>query len=98
MHPPFLSEPEERHSFGPPTRPFHHLTDVTAELAVPDYFTAAVDASDALGHFDSFIKGAVGDFGGLLSLNLGSHPQAGQPVDPPPTGRSARRSQNSPGQ
>ncbi len=81
-----LSEPEERHLFGPPTRPFDHLADVTAELAALDAFTAAVDASDALRYSDSFIKGAVGDFGRLLSLNLGSFPQAGQPVDPSPTG------------
>jgi hypothetical protein len=81
-----LGEPEERHLFGPPTSPFEHLADITAELAALDAFTAAVDASDALGYSDSFIKGAVGDFARLLSLNLGSYPQAGHPVDPSPTG------------
>jgi hypothetical protein len=81
-----LGEPEEKHLFGPPTRPFGHLADVTAELAALDAFTAAVDVSDALGYSDTFIKGAVGDYGRLLSLDLGSYPQAGQPVDPSPRG------------
>ncbi len=81
-----LGEPEERHLFGPPTRPFEHLADVTAELAALDAFTAAVDASDAVGYSDGFIKGAVGDYVRLLSLNLGSYPQAGQPIDPSPNG------------
>jgi hypothetical protein len=79
-------EPEERHLFGPPTRPFAHLADVTAEMAALDAFTAAVDASAAVGYSDSFIKGAVGDYTRLLSLNLGSYPQAGQPIDSSPTG------------
>jgi hypothetical protein len=80
------AEPEERHLFRPPTQPFAHLADVTAELAALDAFTAAVDASDAVGYSDDFIKGAIGDYGRLLSLNLGSYPRAGQPIDPAPTG------------
>ncbi len=32
-------EPEERHLFGPPTRPFAHLVDVTADIAALDAFT-----------------------------------------------------------
>ena len=79
-------EPEERHLFGPPTRPFAHLVEVTAEIAALDAFTAAVDASDAVGYSDNFIKGAVGDYQRLLSLNLGSYPHAGQQIDPSPNG------------
>ena len=63
-----------------------HQADVTAELAALDAFTAAVDASAAVGYSDSFIKGAVGDYQRLLSLNLGSYPSAGQPIDPSPNG------------
>ncbi len=80
------AEPEERHLSGPPTRPLAHLTDVTAEIAALDAFTAAVDASAAVGYSDNFVKGAVGDYHRLLSLNLGSYPQAGQPIDPSPNG------------
>jgi hypothetical protein len=72
-------EPEERHLFGPPTRPLAHLADVTAEQA-------ALDASSAVGYSDGFIKGAVGDQGRLLSLNLGSYPRVGQPIDPSTNG------------
>jgi hypothetical protein len=79
-------EPEERHLFRPPTRPFAHLADVTAEIAALDAFTAAVDASSAVGYSDGFIKGAVGDYQKLLSLNLGSYPSAGQSIDPSPNG------------
>ena len=79
-------EPEEQHLFGPPTAPFAHLADVTAELAALDAFTAAVDASDAVGYSDNFIKGAVGDYERLLSLNLGSYPRVGQPIDPSTNG------------
>ena len=78
--------PEERHLFRPPTRPFAHLADVTAEIAALDAFTAAVDASDAVGYSDVFINGAVEDFEKLLGLNLGSYPRAGQPIDPSPGG------------
>ncbi len=72
-------ELEERHFSGPPTRPLAHRADVTAEIA-------ALDASDAVGYSDNFIKGAVGDYQRLLSLNLGSYPRAGQPIDPSPNG------------
>ncbi len=80
------AEPEEKHLFKPPTRPFAHLADVTAELAALGAFTAAVAASDAVGYSDGFIRGAVGDYERLLSLNLGSYPQAGRPIDPSPNG------------
>ena len=79
-------EPEERHLFRPPSKPFAHLAEVTAEIAALDAFTAAVDASAAVGYSDSFIKGAVRDYQELLGLNLGSHPSAGQPIDPSPNG------------
>ena len=51
-----------------------------------DAFTAAVEASDATGYPDDFISGAVGDYEKLLSLNLGSYPRAGRPIDPSPRG------------
>jgi len=79
-------EPEERHFSGPPTRPLAHLADVTAEIAALDAFTAAVDASAAVGYSDNFIKGAAGDYQRLLILNLGIYPGAGQPIDPSPNG------------
>ncbi len=79
-------EPEERHMFGPPTRPFAHLADIKAGVAALDAFTAAVDASAAVGYSDNFIKGATGDYDRLLRLNLGSYPRAGQPIDPSPNG------------
>ena len=81
--------PEERHLFRPPTTPFAHLADVTAEIAALDAFTAAVDASDAVGYSDVFIKGAVGDYERLLSLNLGSL-SAGWTADRPFAQWSAR--------
>ncbi len=80
------AEPEERHLLAPPTRSFAHLADLSAELAALDAFTAAVDASDATGYPDDFIGGAVEDYEKLLSLNLGSYPRAGRPIDPSPRG------------
>ncbi len=80
------AEPEERHMLAPPTRSFAHLADLSAELAALDAFTAAVEASDATGYPDDFISGAVGDYEKLLSLNLGSYPRAGRPIDPSPRG------------
>ena len=45
-----------------------------------------MDVSDAVGYADKFIKGAAGDVERLLSLDLGSYPQAGEPIDPSPKG------------
>jgi hypothetical protein len=77
------AEPPEMHIFGSPNDrgPIARLADITADLAALEAFTAAVDASDALGYLDGFIKGATVDYHRLLDLNLGSYPQAGQPID-----------------
>lgn len=80
------AEPEEKHLFGPPTRPFAHLADLSAEQAALNAATAAVDAAAAAGYSDAFIKAVVADFEQLLRLNLGSYPLAGEPVDPTPAG------------
>jgi hypothetical protein len=81
------SEPAEAHPFGPAKpNPFPHLVEVTADLAARDAFTAALEADGAIGHTDHFIKGAVGDYQGLLRLDLGSYPQVGKPIDPSPNG------------
>ena len=80
-------EPEERHSFGTANaNPFPHLADVTADVAARDVFTPALEAAAAVGHSDAFIKGAVEDDQHLLRLDLGSYPEAGEPVDPSTTG------------
>ena len=89
-------EPEELHFSGPPTRPLAHLTDVTAEIAALDAFTAAVDASAAVGYSDNFIKGAVGDYQRLLSLNLGIYPWLDSRSTLRPMARSAHSEPNSP--
>jgi hypothetical protein len=76
-------EKEQPHLFGgPKPNPFPHLGDVTADLAARDAFTAALEAADAEGHSDAFIKGAMDDYEKLVRLDLGSYPQAGKPIDP----------------
>jgi hypothetical protein len=81
------SEREESHSFGTAKpNPFPHLADVTADLAARDAFTAAVEAAAAIGHADQFMKGAIDDYEKLLRLDLGSYPQAGNPIDPSSSG------------
>lgn len=62
------------------------LANDTADLVALDAFTAAVEAADAVGRNDAFIRGAVRDYERLLALHLGSYPQAGQPIDPSPDG------------
>jgi hypothetical protein len=80
-------EPEEAHMFGAARpNPFPHLADISADLATRDAFTAAVEAAAADGHADQLIKGAVADYEKLVQLDLGSYPQAGQPIDPSPDG------------
>jgi hypothetical protein len=75
--------PGEAHMFGAAKpNPFPHLADLTADMAARDAFTAAVTAADAEGYSDAFIKGAVEDYEKLLKLDLGSYPQAGNPIDP----------------
>jgi hypothetical protein len=66
--------------------PFPQLAGVAADLAARDAFTAAVDAAGAAGHTDEFIKGATLDYQELLKLELGSYPEAGEPIDPSPGG------------
>jgi hypothetical protein len=80
-------EPEEPHLFGAAKpNPFPHLAEVTADLAARDAFTAALEAADAEGHSDTFMKGAIEDYEQLLRLDLGSYPQAGNPIDPSSNG------------
>jgi hypothetical protein len=78
------SEPAERHLLGSTPRPgpLVHLKDVTADLAALCAFTAAVDAADAVGYTDTFIKGAIADYRAIDSLHLGNYPEAGRPIDP----------------
>ena len=84
-------EPEERHSFGTANaNPFPHLADVTADVAARDVFTSVLEAAAAVGHSDAFIKAAVEDDEHLLRLDLGSYPEAGEPVDPSTTGPLGR--------
>src|SRR5262249_53333160 len=66
--------------------PFPHLAGITADLAAGEAFTAAVGAAGADGHTDQFLKGAIEDYEKLLRLDLGSHPQAGEPIDPSSNG------------
>jgi len=79
-------EPGEWHLTGPPTRPLARVADLDAGIAALDAFTAAVEASDAVGYADHFIRAAAADHRKLLDLNLGSYPQAGAPIDPSPSG------------
>jgi len=76
-------EPGEAHPLGSAKpNPLPHLADVTADLAARDAFTAAVEAAAAIGHSDRFMKGAIDDYEKLLRLDIGSYPQAGNPIDP----------------
>jgi hypothetical protein len=77
---------ESRLVTNPPPNPFAHLANVTADLAARGAFTAAVEAADAIGYTDRFIHDATADAQRLLKLDLGSYPQAGQPIDPTPHG------------
>src|SRR5262249_12055181 len=81
-------EPAERHLFSsaPEANPLPHLADVTADLAARDAFTAAVEAVGADRHTHQFPKGAIEDYVERLRLDLGSYPQAGQPIDPSSNG------------
>lgn len=78
------SEPVERHPLGPAPEPgpLSHLPDVTADLAALCAFTVAVDAADAVGYTDRFVRGAAADYRTILGLQLGGYPEAGQPIDP----------------
>ena len=82
------SEPVERHLLGPAPEPgpLSRLPDVTAELAALSAFTSAVDAADAVGYSDSFVKGVASDYRTLLGLRLGKYPEAGGPIEPSPEG------------
>jgi hypothetical protein len=62
------------------------LANDTGELVAMDSFTAAVEAADAAAYNDLFMRGATQDYERLLSLDLGTYPQAGKPVDPSPNG------------
>jgi hypothetical protein len=76
-------EPEEPHPMGAAKpSPFPHLAEVSADLAVRDAFTAALEAAAADGHSDTFVNGAALDYQELLQLDLDSYPEAGKPIDP----------------
>jgi hypothetical protein len=78
------SQPAERDMLGHTHEPvpLDHLKDATADLAALCAFTAAVDAADAVGYTDTFIKGAVADYRAIGSLHLGNYPEPGRPIDP----------------
>jgi hypothetical protein len=82
------SDPGEAHLLGPPTvsPPQARLGDVTAYLAALNAYTSAVDAADAAGHSEAFIRCMVRDYEKLKSLELGTYPEAGKPIDPSPEG------------
>ena len=42
-----------------------------------DAFTAAVEAANAVAYSDGFMRGAVHDYETILSLHLGTYPEAG---------------------
>ena len=65
---------------------FAHLGEVTAYLAALNAYTSAVDAADAAGHSEAIIKSMVRDYQELISLELGTYPEAGKPIDPSPEG------------
>jgi hypothetical protein len=64
----------------------HEVDQVTADLTVLGAFTAAEQCAEATQYSDEFILATIHDYETLLSLNLGSYPEAGQPVDPSPLG------------
>jgi hypothetical protein len=76
-------EPSGRSAFGSGAgaNPFPHLADITADQAARDAFTAAVEAAAAVGHTDRFVNAAIEDYQKLLRLDLGSYPQAGEPIN-----------------
>jgi hypothetical protein len=77
------AETEKSHAVGAAKAdPLPHLADVTADEAARGAFTAALEAVAAEGHSDSFINAAIDDYQKLLRLDLGSYPQAGNPIDP----------------
>jgi hypothetical protein len=81
--PQLRAEPEESHMFGAAKpNPFPHLADVTADLAAREAFTAAMEAAAATGHADDFVNAGIADYEKLLQLDLGSYPEAGNPIDP----------------
>jgi hypothetical protein len=76
-------EPAEKSIAGPPPpNPFPAIANVTADLAAREAFMAALEAVGADGHTDAFIKAAIEDYQKLRRLDLGTYPQAGQPIDP----------------
>jgi len=74
---------EGSHSLeGAEPDPLPQLANLTADLAGRNAFLAALEAVGADGHSDAFINAAIEDFQKLLRLDLGSYPQAGNPIDP----------------
>jgi hypothetical protein len=61
--------------------PMSGLANVNADLTARAAFTAAFEAVAAEGHTDPFIQAAIDDYQELLRLDLGTYPDAGQPID-----------------
>ena len=63
------------------------LAHITADLAALNAFTAAAEAYNAVGlHNEGYVSAVLRDYDRLLRLELGSYPEAGQPIDPSPDG------------
>jgi hypothetical protein len=62
----------------------------TADIVALDAFTSAVEAANAAAFDDTFMRGAIRDYERLVSLHLGTYPQAGQPIEPSPDGPLGR--------
>jgi hypothetical protein len=72
---------DSRYSPAAKANPIPHLADVTADLAARDAFLAALQSVGSEGHTEGFIKAAVEDYEKLLTLDLGSYPEEGKPID-----------------
>jgi hypothetical protein len=63
------------------------LTNVTADLAALNAYTAAAGAFVSVGyHNEDFVGAALRDYETLVRLQLGRYPEPGAPVDPSPEG------------
>jgi hypothetical protein len=59
------------------------LSNVTADLAALNAFTAAANAFVSVGYNnEDFVQAALNDHARLLSLELGRYPDPGKPIDP----------------
>jgi hypothetical protein len=78
---PFGGSTADARSFG------SAIEHASVDLAALDAFTAAVEASGAVGyHNENFVAAALDDYERLLRLNLGHYPEPGELIDPTPGG------------